>query len=109
VVVVEGGRVGLVAEFDEQLADGEVAERGGQVQVRVGVAREREVWVVEQVRVRLEDAPGQQRVIGVDRAPQPDGRVDPVGMLSVYVLPALPLLAPTHIAVLCCCRHVEMD
>ena len=77
VAVVEGRRVGLVAELDEEAADGDVAERRGEVEVRVGVAREREVGVVEELRVRREDAPRQQRVVGVDGPAEADGRVDP--------------------------------
>ena len=77
VAVVEGRGVGLVAELDEEAADGDVAERGGEVEVRVGVAREREVGVVQEVRVRREDAPGEQRVVGVDGPAEADGRVDP--------------------------------
>jgi hypothetical protein len=77
VAVVERGRVGLVAELDEQLAGGEMAERRGEVEVRVGVAGQRVVGVVQEVRVRPEDAPRQQRVVAVDRPPQPDRGVDP--------------------------------
>jgi hypothetical protein len=77
VQIVERGGVGFVAEFDEELADGEVAERGGEVQVGVGVAGQREVGVVEEVWVRLEDAPREKRVVGVDGAPEADGGVDP--------------------------------
>jgi hypothetical protein len=83
VVVVEGGRVGLVAELDEDPADGGVAERGGQVEVRVGVSREREVGVVQEVRVRLEDASGEQRIVGVDRPAEADGGVNPAGKARV--------------------------
>jgi hypothetical protein len=36
-----------------------VAERGGEVEVRVRIAGQGEVGVVEEVRVRLEDAAGE--------------------------------------------------
>jgi hypothetical protein len=60
-----------------------VAERGGEVEVGVGIAGEGEVGVVEEVRVRGEDALDQQRVVGVDGAAQADGRVDP-GFVLVW-------------------------
>lgn len=56
-VVVEGRGVGLVAELEEEPANGEVAEGGGEVEVRVGVAGERVVRVVEEMGVGAEDAP----------------------------------------------------
>jgi hypothetical protein len=60
-----------------------VAERGGEVEVRVRIARQGEVGVVEEVRVRLEDAAGEQRVVGMDCAPEADGGVDPAAIVNL--------------------------
>lgn len=77
VVVVERGAVGLAAEREEQLDDGEVAQRRGQVQVRVGQAALGRVWVVEELRVRVQDSLDEEGVVGVDRPPQTGRGVDP--------------------------------
>lgn len=71
VVVVERGAVGLAAEREEELDDGEVAEGGGEVQVRVGQAAGRGVWIVEELRVRVQDALHEEGVVGVDCSPEP--------------------------------------
>lgn len=77
VVVVDGGAVGLAAEGEEQLDDGQVAQGGGQVQVRVGQAALGGVWVVEELRVRVQDSLDEEGVVGVDRPPQTGRGVDP--------------------------------
>jgi hypothetical protein len=78
VAVVEGGLGVLVAEvFDEDAHDGQVAEGGGEVERRVGVAGEGVVRVVDEVGVGAEDAGDEGGVGGVDRAPEAEGRVDP--------------------------------
>lgn len=79
VVVVEGGAVGLAAEGEEQLHDGEVAQRGGEVQVRVRQAVWGGVWVVEELRVRVKDSLDQEGIVGVDRPSQSGRGVDPEG------------------------------
>lgn len=65
---IEGRGVALVAEFDEEFADGQVAERGSEVQVGVGVAVGGVVRVVEEVRVRAEDALDKEGVVGTNGA-----------------------------------------
>lgn len=64
--VVQGGEVDLVAQRDEQLDDGEVAEGGGEVEVRVGQPAGGGVRVVEEFGVRVEDAFDEEGIVGVD-------------------------------------------
>lgn len=79
VVVVEGRAVGLAAQGEEEVHDGEVAQGGGQVQVRVGQAALGGVWVVEELRVRVQDSLDEEGVVGVDCPSQPGRGVDPDG------------------------------
>jgi hypothetical protein len=65
-VIVQGGEVGLVAQRDEQLDNGEVAEGGGEVEVRVGQPAGGSVWVVEEFGVRVEDALDEEGIVGVN-------------------------------------------
>lgn len=77
-VVVQGRAVFLVAELDEELDDGEVPQLGSEMEIGVGVALGRgKVWVVKEVRVGSEDALDEERVVGVDCAPETDGWVYP--------------------------------
>jgi len=75
--LVEGRVRVFVAQGDEELADLEVAEGGGEVEVGVGQAGCRGVRVVEEVRVGLEDALDEERVVGVDRSSETEGGFDP--------------------------------
>lgn len=77
-VLVEGGTRVFVAGIKEHLADFLVAERGGKVHVGVGEADWRDIGIVEERWMGLEDALDQQGVAGVDRAPQSNRRLDPV-------------------------------
>jgi hypothetical protein len=78
--VVEGGSSVFVAELDEGLADREVAERGGEVEGRVGVARDGVVGVVEEVGVRVEDALDEEGIVRADGAAESEGRLYPGGV-----------------------------
>lgn len=66
-------------EGDEDAADVDVAEGGGEVEVRVGEAGGGGVGVVEEVGVRLEDAGCEEGVVGVDCAADAEGGFDPGG------------------------------
>jgi hypothetical protein len=74
---IECRSVALMAEFDEEFADGQVAERGSKVQVGAGVAEGGVVGVVEEVRVRAEDALDKEGVVGTNGAAQPKSGIDP--------------------------------
>lgn len=75
--LVEGRGGILVAEVNEDAGDMGVAERGSEVEARVGQAEGRRVGVVDKTRVRLEDALDEEGVVGEDGAAEPSGRGDP--------------------------------
>lgn len=77
VVLVECGTRILVAGLEQDFADIAVAERGGEVEVRVGEALLTEIWVMEQARVRVENASNEKSIVCMDRTPDANGRVDP--------------------------------
>lgn len=74
---VDGGQIFLVIIFDEDLDDGEVAERGSEVEVRVRESFGGSIWVVNKFRVGFEDAFDEGFVVGVNGASEAEGRFDP--------------------------------
>ena len=77
VVIVQCGGALLVAELDEDLADGEMAEGGGEVEVRVRIPADGMVGVVEEVGMGAEDALDEKVVVYVDCAPKADRGINP--------------------------------
>jgi hypothetical protein len=82
VTVVQRGAWLLVAAVNENLDDVAAAEGGGEVEVGVAKAWGGCIGVVEQRRVRVQDARDEGRVAGVDCTTEADGRLDPGYMLA---------------------------
>ena len=76
--LVEGRTWRFVAERYEDLDDFDVAERRGEVEIRVGEAARGGVGVVEESGVGFEDALDEEGVVRVDRAADAEGWIDPV-------------------------------
>lgn len=78
---VEGDAGGFVAEGEEERGYGEGGEGGGEVEGGVGEAGGGggEVGVLEEVRVRGEDAPDDGEGVRVDCSAETEGWIDPGG------------------------------
>lgn len=76
-LIVEGGPVFFVAQFDKQFADCQMAQGSGEVEARVRKAFDSMVWVVDEVGVGFEDSLDEEGIVGADCSSESDGGVDP--------------------------------
>lgn len=77
VLFVERDAILFVAERNEDFRDLHEANGTGEVEGGVRDASGADVGVFEEVRMGLQDASGEERVVGVNGTPEAEGGVDP--------------------------------